>query len=151
MKSGASVYILEAECGRVKIGCSSTPFARFYVMSANSPCEVRMVAVLPGGHAEERALHKRFASHRVYREWFHLRGDLAEFVESVRGRGVSDKAPKWAAECFLPEEERQHMRALRGKETRRINDESKKLLKAAYAAMANHSQPDPSDEMRRAG
>jgi hypothetical protein len=44
-----------------------------------------LLATFPGGNAEERELHKRFASDRLWREWFRSSPDLLAVVEAHRG------------------------------------------------------------------
>lgn len=95
MTNSSFVYLIEAQMGVLKIGCSARPETRLKTMAVNSPTPLRLIAVWPGVTADERALHARFDAHRFYNEWFRIEGDLAGFVESVRGKGVA-RIPDWS-------------------------------------------------------
>jgi hypothetical protein len=76
-----SVYFITArEVGRVKIGYSNKPRSRVLWLSANSPVEVALEAVIDGGIMEEGDLHQRFAEHRVKGEWFTLCPAIEEMI-----------------------------------------------------------------------
>jgi hypothetical protein len=72
------VYFVKApgENGLVKIGWAVDPWKRLSTLQCGSPVELQLVACVPGGPADERAMHRRFASLRAHGEWFRLRGDL---------------------------------------------------------------------------
>ncbi len=87
-----TVYFIEAiGTDRVKIGYTSsqTAEARLRDLQTAAPFELRLLAALSGSLAVERYLHRRFASERILpcAEWFHLRGDLATFLDRVRREG----------------------------------------------------------------
>ncbi|MGO4171590.1 GIY-YIG nuclease family protein [Bosea sp. TAF32] len=90
------VYVIEAQIGLIKIGCSRWPAKRAAMVSAHSPCPVRLVAVLDGGHPFERELHRRFAGSRGHGEWFRKEGAVAEFFTQFFGEGV-DTIPAWSS------------------------------------------------------
>jgi hypothetical protein len=90
------VYLIESECGRVKIGNSLNPKGRLVAFSITSPRPLRLVATWPGDHTAERELHDRFIAHRTHNEWFRQEGALASFVEKMRGTGV-EAIPDWGA------------------------------------------------------
>lgn len=95
MTNSSFVYLIEAQIGVLKIGCSRKPETRLRTMAVNSPTPLRLIATWPGLIADEQALHRRFNGHRFYNEWFRIEGDLAEFVRTVRGKGVVS-IPDWA-------------------------------------------------------
>lgn len=99
------VYLIEAQMGVLKIGCSRKPETRLRTMAVNSPTPLRLIATWPGQIADEQALHRRFHDHRFYNEWFRLEGEVANFVESVRGKGVLS-IPDWASCTPKASEER---------------------------------------------
>ncbi len=70
------IYFFEAVgLNRVKIGFASTDRnlgRRFESAHVMSPVDVRLVGVLPGELAAEKALHLRFHEHRIRGEWFAL-------------------------------------------------------------------------------
>ena len=73
-----SVYFITArQVGKVKIGCAYDPHVRLEKLQAASPVELTIEALMRGSHQEERALHARFAAHRLHGEWF----DLAPEIE----------------------------------------------------------------------
>lgn len=67
------VYMLQAGAfGDTKIGVAIDPLARMKQLQTSMPKKLRLVRVLEGGHAEERALHERFSADRLSGEWFRL-------------------------------------------------------------------------------
>lgn len=94
MNPEKQIYLLESECGRIKLGSSSFPRDRMLVFSNLAPRPVRLIAVWPGTQSDELQLHKRFVAYRTHNEWFRLDGEFAAFVESKRGVGVSE-IPTW--------------------------------------------------------
>lgn len=106
------IYLLEAQTGEIKIGCSNDPWGRLYTMVASSPCPIALIAKWPGSFKDEKALHAKYEAHRVYREWFKPEGELAVFSERVRGLNVED-APEWFHEQSLPHDERKRLRSAR--------------------------------------
>ncbi len=90
-----SIYIVEAENGVVKIGCTSNVKLRVATIMGHSPVRVRLIAQLPGLLPDERALHQRFSRYRCHCEWFSVEGELAEYLATVRGVGLEDPIPAW--------------------------------------------------------
>lgn len=65
------IYCITArDLGLVKIGFSENPFVRFSKMQSDSPVALRIERVVAGGVADEQALHRDYAEHRVRGEWF---------------------------------------------------------------------------------
>lgn len=75
----AGVYFVRAG-GFIKIGVSKDVRARLQKIDTASPIAPVLALLEPGGPAEERQFHERFADLRARREWFHARGALAEFI-----------------------------------------------------------------------
>lgn len=96
--SSTFLYLIEAENGRVKIGCSSAPEKRVYSF-CNGSCAVRLIAKWSGTLDDEAEMHQRFSAARVYREWFRLEGEFAEFVALMRGLGV-ERIREWDTFVF---------------------------------------------------
>ncbi len=68
----------------IKIGVSKDVRARLRKIDTASPIAPVLALLEPGGPAEERRFHERFADLRARREWFHARGALAEFIVKRR-------------------------------------------------------------------
>lgn len=92
-----SVYVVEADIGVIKIGCSHWPQRRAEQISSHSPAPVRLIAILPGDGRIERSLHAEFAASRSHNEWFRIEGAVAKFVAENFGHGLSIVRP-WS-EC----------------------------------------------------
>lgn len=98
----------------VKIGWSRDPVARLDDLQTGCPFPIRLAAMVPGGRRLEREYHLRFICLAVelrwgisgpgglpfpVNEWFHLTGELREYVEQLAAGG----APLWT--CRRPDEE----------------------------------------------
>lgn len=99
------VYVLEAQNGMIKIGCSTCPRTRFEAIFAHSPVLIRQIAEWRGARADELVLHKQFHEFRHHNEWFAGVGPVLAFANEVRGRGV-DHIPDWPDLLFHTIEER---------------------------------------------
>lgn len=65
------VYVLRDDAnGRVKIGTALNPLARLRNLQTGSSTRLRLVAIMPGGRAGERALHDIWPERRLSGEWF---------------------------------------------------------------------------------
>lgn len=68
----------------VKIGTTNgDPAARIASLQTGCPYEMRMVAFVHGGRAEESVYHERFGAYHERGEWFRLEGRLAGFLAQV--------------------------------------------------------------------
>lgn len=82
---GPFVYFVQARSGRIKIGRSVSPSVRLAALRSGCPEPLFILGVMRGDFAEERAIHTRFAAHRLVGEWFAPAGELLEFIgENVR-------------------------------------------------------------------
>jgi hypothetical protein len=81
-KEGSCVYFAEA-AGRVKIGWSRKVASRVAQLQTGNASPVRLLCVIPGGRAQERRLHERFAHARLSGEWFEGTPDLMAYIASV--------------------------------------------------------------------
>jgi hypothetical protein len=69
-------------CGDfVKIGITSDIEGRLRALESCNPHTLTVIALLRGGRALERALHKRFAEQRHRDEWFREEGELADWID----------------------------------------------------------------------
>lgn len=79
----------------VKIGTSVQPLARLKSLQTGCPNKIAILALVPGGHAFERTLHRRYARERVSGEWFKVSPRLREWaLQQVM------KAPQMLAEAL---------------------------------------------------
>lgn len=75
------VYFAQSDAGGpIKIGHSHSPEARVASLECGSPFPLRILKTIPGGAKAERALHDRFAMHRLRGEWFAPHPDLLAFI-----------------------------------------------------------------------
>jgi len=78
----AVVYFIHAG-DRIKIGRTEHIYDRFVTVCATIPGECFLMALLPGGQAEERALHERFGHLCIHSEWFRPDAELLSFIEKI--------------------------------------------------------------------
>lgn len=65
------VYILGSPGSHVvKIGTTTRPDQRIKDIQTMSPVPIEVLALMPGGRAEEAALHRHFSGLRTHGEWF---------------------------------------------------------------------------------
>jgi hypothetical protein len=112
------VYVIEARLGVIKIGIGADPDRRLATVRTHSPSPVRLLAVLPGTHADERELHELFSTYRSHNEWFRVEGPVCKFVEMVRGFGLDGIEP-WDAVCSERSERYKAARQSAADKTRR--------------------------------
>lgn len=71
------VYFVELG-DRIKIGFTTNLTSRLKTVPAE-----RVLATMPGTMRDEQAMHARFESARVYREWFTKSPELLDFIETI--------------------------------------------------------------------
>lgn len=69
----------------VKVGWAKDPTKRLGELQTGCPFRLTLAATTPGSMADEFSLHRRFAALRIRPdgEWFHLRDELAEFLDTL--------------------------------------------------------------------
>ncbi len=80
------VYFIQeqGDGGAIKIGCTAgDPRARLATLQTGNSRRLHLLASIPGGAAEEAALHERFAAYRVSGEWFRVDPYLLGFIEGL--------------------------------------------------------------------
>lgn len=77
------IYAISNSAGAVKVGWSKNPIRRVAAVQIGSLSKCVLVGKAPGSKAEERAIHDRFASYRIYGEWFRHEGAVSEFVDAL--------------------------------------------------------------------
>lgn len=81
---GDCVYFIRCDDGLIKIGWTSNIAQRKRAFGSGW---TRILAVVPGSLADERALHKRFAAHRARgREYYNPDAEIVEYVNEIRSR-----------------------------------------------------------------
>jgi hypothetical protein len=83
----AGIYFIQsAEPGNpIKIGVAQIIARRFAGLQTAHAWPLMLRAWMPGGRAEEEALHVRFASARLRGEWFHATEALESLIAECRG------------------------------------------------------------------
>lgn len=80
--AGPVVYFIRAESsGLIKIGKANNPVSRLKAIQTGSTEKLTLIAYTPGSHAEEKALHRRFASRRRHGEWFEPDDELLDVIK----------------------------------------------------------------------
>jgi hypothetical protein len=70
--------------GHIKIGFTAgNPHSRIAQFRTGNPRPLTLLASIPGGEAEEKALHKRFESLRESGEWFRSDPRLLGFIQGM--------------------------------------------------------------------
>jgi hypothetical protein len=95
LRSEGQVYVVEAQCGLIKIGYSRWPESRAEAICRLSPSPVRLIAKWPGQMRDELSIHDKLASYRSHNEWFRIEGEAAAFVREVFGRGLVAPPPEF--------------------------------------------------------
>lgn len=81
------VYFVEAVgLGMVKIGWTLRIKTRLRTLQCASPSTLRLVGVAPGGHKDERVLHKMLRRHRVRGEWFTFDSEIDHLIDRLKAR-----------------------------------------------------------------
>jgi excisionase family DNA binding protein len=74
----------------VKIGYArrSNLLQRMWAIQCMNPHQVKLLAVAEGNIAVEQEFHRRFRNLNVRGEWFHRKGELVEFIDSLPCKGI---------------------------------------------------------------
>lgn len=77
-----SIYFAQVDRdGPIKIGCSINVDARLKNLESQYGKPLTLLKIMPGGRDEERAIHERFAEHRIGRtEQFRPVAEIMEFI-----------------------------------------------------------------------
>ena len=81
-------FVQQGSTGPIKIGRSKNPRYRVRELSCGSCEPLNLLATTPGWEAEERALHMRFAQHRIRGEWFAPAPELVSLIEEINARAA---------------------------------------------------------------
>ena len=82
LNAPSQVYFIR--CGEaVKIGRSIKPYERIAALSGASHQKLELLATMPGGSSEERAMHRKFAAYGIKGEWFRYSAEIAKFIAGL--------------------------------------------------------------------
>jgi hypothetical protein len=81
------IYFAQAENGHIKIGFSSNVRTRIRALQGQVPLRVTLLKTVIGSRRLEGQLHQKFASTRLWGEWFQPSEELLTFIETI----VEDK------------------------------------------------------------
>ena len=83
-KRYARVYFIREEgSGAIKIGMSTRVRDRFYMIQADNPNDITLLAQMFGGRRVEGVLHRYFESARIKGEWFRPKPELLAFIAAL--------------------------------------------------------------------
>ena len=73
-------FVQSGEGGPIKIGFADDVGLRVKGLQVGNPCELRLLAAVPGGQPLEMQIHHVLRQHCIHGEWFHPHGDVMLFV-----------------------------------------------------------------------
>jgi len=76
-------FIRSAATGAIKIGVTKTLASRLRSLRNGNPSHLTVLATIPGGHDDEKRLHRLFAPSRMVREWFAPDEPLLNFISRL--------------------------------------------------------------------
>ncbi len=80
-------YVYFVQCGEyVKIGFSIRPLERFDTLKTLSPHPAKLLKLVSGDIAVERAIHRRLKAFHHQYEWFRFEPELAVAIKELPGR-----------------------------------------------------------------
>jgi hypothetical protein len=82
------IYFIQAggDGGLIKIGLTVDLGKRFSALKSSCPAELTLLGFEHGRREEEKALHRRFAEHRMSGEWFSPHPDIMDTPSGSRKR-----------------------------------------------------------------
>jgi hypothetical protein len=83
-----SVYFIEADNGRIKIGYAANVAKRFRALQTANSATLTLLGSVAGTRAAERAIHRRLAAHRQDGEWFDDCPPVRECMSLILSAGV---------------------------------------------------------------
>lgn len=96
------VYVIQGSTGTpIKVGIARDPRSRLRGLQTGNPRLLRLLYVIPGGAAMERALHRQLASCRLIGEWFDGEpvADFLQWMHDYCEQGIE----RFFADGELPE------------------------------------------------
>lgn len=104
-----SVYFIQDDKGRVKIGWTRDIRTRLMALQSGTLDNLALLRVVDGSKTVERWFHKRFAKHRIRGEWFAFASEMLTIAapdevpqrRTIRVRAVPTKEGFYAAAAIL--------------------------------------------------
>jgi len=75
------IYFLQSGKGPIKIGWSNNIKKRLPILQVGNPEKLILLKVIQGSISGEKEIHKRFAKHKIWGEWFRPIKELMDFIE----------------------------------------------------------------------
>lgn len=106
----AVYFYQEQGGGPIKIGKGDDPRKRGAALQTGNPRPLVLLHTIPGSHAEEGMLHRRFAHLRIRGEWFRADAELLSYIETLKAGGRpplpwawkgAALAGAWAVVCLV--------------------------------------------------
>ena len=82
-------FIVDEECRFVKIGISRNPESRVKDLQSGNPIRLEVAYHFPGDGEGEKELHRYLKDYRTIGEWFRVKDELEEFLNSLGYDGRS--------------------------------------------------------------
>lgn len=85
-------FVTAREVGRVKIGFSENPRARFSKICSDSPFPLALERVCEGDEVEESDLHALFESARLQGEWFRITPEIEAHMATLKAPAKRERS-----------------------------------------------------------
>lgn len=83
VRGGPVCYFIGGAEGPIKIGYSRDVNARLAKFQLGSPVALDILAITPGGEAQEAIYHARFEAHRLHGEWFNRAPEIIAEIDKL--------------------------------------------------------------------
>lgn len=80
--------ILDAANNACKIGFSANPKARLQQLQTGCPNLLTLYNTIPGTFQDEKTLHQRFSSNKLFGEWFYFTQEINDHFNPYQGMGT---------------------------------------------------------------
>ena len=76
------IYFIKSESGHVKIGYTKNVENRIESFSTAHGGMGKLLFTIPGNYELEKELHEKYKKYHYSNEWFHIDGELEEYITS---------------------------------------------------------------------
>jgi T5orf172 domain. len=78
------IYFIQADNNLIKIGITNNLRTRIRTLCNQNACKLSLLGVIECDSFEnERALHDKFAKHRLHGEWFSPNEEILEYIDNI--------------------------------------------------------------------